>query len=70
MAMKKNQAIGLRVPESLKETLGMIAEKETRSVSQQAEHFIKQGIEKYVQENPGFDAEKKANKANGAQQSK
>jgi hypothetical protein len=69
MAMKKNQAIGLRIPESLKETLGLIAEKETRSVSQQAEHFIKQGIEKYREDNPGFDAEKKANKANGVRQS-
>lgn len=56
---KKNQAIGLRVAKSLKEDLGRIAARETRSVSQQVEHFVKQGIKKYLIDNPEFDTEKK-----------
>lgn len=67
---KKTHAIGLRVVESLKEKLGWIAERETRSVSQQVEHFIKQGIEKYLTDNPEFDTEKKANKIDESGQSK
>ena len=73
MDTKKNQMIGFRLSESLKETLGRIAGRETRSVSQQVEHFVKQGITNYIKENPEFDSEKKPiaaekqNKANNNQ---
>ena len=52
MVSKKSQAIGFRIEKSLKETIGQIAKKETRTVSQQVEHFVKQGIAKYREENP------------------
>ncbi len=48
----KSEAIGLRVKKSLKMTLNKIAEKETRSVSQQVEHFVKEGIKDYLEKNP------------------
>lgn len=70
MDTKKTQAIGFRIAKSLKETLGWIAERETRSVSRQVEHFIKKGIEKYLIDNPEFDTEKKANKIDESGQSK
>ena len=69
MDSKKNQTIGFRVAESLKETLGRIAEKETRSISQQVEHFVKLGIINYLENNPEFDTEKKANNNREAKQS-
>ena len=61
MGTKKSQTIGFRVSESLKETLGMIAAKETRTVSLQVEHFIKQGIREYLENNPAFESEKNSN---------
>ena len=61
MVMKKTQTIGLRVEESLKETLGKIAERETRSTSQQVEHFVRQGIQEYLKSNPEFKADQAPN---------
>ena len=61
MGTKKSQTIGFRVVESLKETLGMIAERETRTVSLQVEHFVRQGIREYLKNNPDFDAEQNSN---------
>ena len=61
MDTKKSQSIGLRVEESLKETLAIIAKKETRSVSQQVEHFVRQGIREYAKSNPEFDVEQNSN---------
>lgn len=69
MDSKKNQTIGFRVAESLKKTLGRIAAKETRSISQQVEHFVKLGIINYLENNPEFDTEKKANNNREAKQS-
>lgn len=54
MVTKKDQTIGFRLDSALKEALNQIALKETRSVSQQVEHFIKQGISNYIMENPNF----------------
>jgi hypothetical protein len=61
MSTKKSQSIGLRVEESLKETLEIIAKRETRSVSQQVEHFVRQGIREYVKNNPELDVEQNSN---------
>lgn len=61
MSTKKSQSIGLRVEESLKETLEIIAKRETRSVSQQVEHFVRQGIREYAKSNPEFDVEQNSN---------
>lgn len=60
MDSKKNQTIGFRVAESLKEILGLIADRETRNISLQVEHFVKQGIINYIKDNPEFDTDKKA----------
>lgn len=54
MGNKKNITVGVRVTESDKELLSNIAEKEIRSISQQAEYFIKRGIEEYLEINPDF----------------
>jgi hypothetical protein len=67
MGEKKAQAIGLRVGESLKKTLNEIAKKETRSVSQQVEHFVKLGIEEYLKKNPEFDQKQKSSSDTQAQ---
>jgi hypothetical protein len=61
MGTKKSQSIGLRVEEPLKETLAIIAKRETRSVSQQVEHFVRIGIREYVKNNPELDAEQNSN---------
>jgi hypothetical protein len=52
MQSKKSETIGIRVTEELKEVVNVIAQWETRSLSQQAEHFIKVGIREYCQDNP------------------
>jgi hypothetical protein len=57
MSAKKSQTIGFRVEESLKETLGRIGKRETRSVSQQVEHFVRQGIQEYLKNHPEFEAD-------------
>ena len=54
MEEKKTSIIGFRVQESLKEQLSAIADRETRSVSQQVEHFVRQGLRKYLKANPDF----------------
>jgi hypothetical protein len=56
MEEKKTSIIGFRVQESLKELLSAIAERETRSTSQQVEHFVRQGIKEYLNTNPHFRA--------------
>ena len=58
MEEKKTSIIGFRVHESLKEQLSAIAGRETRSISQQVEHFVRQGIRQYLKDNPNFDKEK------------
>jgi hypothetical protein len=57
MEEKKTSIIGFRVQESLKEQLSAIADRETRSVSQQVEHFVRQGIREYLKANPNFPKE-------------
>ena len=54
MEEKKTSIIGFRVQESIKDQLAAIAERETRSVSQQVEHFVRQGIKEYLKLNPDF----------------
>lgn len=64
MSKRKSEQIGLRVEESLKKTLEKIAYRETRTVSQQVEHFVKQGLKDYFKKNPNFktDQDIKKNK--------
>ena len=57
MEEKKTSIIGFRVQESLKEQLTAIADRETRSTSQQVEHFVRQGIRAYLKANPDFQKE-------------
>ena len=57
MEEKKTSIIGFRVQESIKDQLAAIAERETRSVSQQVEHFVRQGIREYLKANPDFEKE-------------
>ena len=57
MEEKKTSIIGFRVQESLKEQLSAIADRETRSVSQQVEHFVRQGLREYFKANPDFQKE-------------
>ena len=57
MEEKKTSIIGFRVQESLKEQLSAIADRETRSTSQQVEHFVRQGIRAYLKANPDFQKE-------------
>jgi hypothetical protein len=58
MSEKKTEMIALRVPESIKKQLVKIAERETRSTSQQVEHFVRLGIKEYLKTNPDFKMEK------------
>jgi len=51
MPRKKDQTIGFRLDSNLKAALHIIARRETRSISQQVEHFIKQGIIYYSEQN-------------------
>jgi len=51
--------IAFRVPESIKKQLAAIAERETRSTSQQVEHFVRRGISEYLKANPDFEKESK-----------
>ena len=57
MSEKKTEMIAFRVPESIKKQLSKIADRETRSVSQQVEHFVRQGIREYLKANPDFQKE-------------
>jgi hypothetical protein len=57
MKEKRTSIIGFRVQESLKEQLSAIADRETRSISQQVEHFVRQGIKEYLKANPDFQKE-------------
>lgn len=57
MRSRKEQVIGLRVEKSLKNTIAKIAGKETRSISQQVEHFVKLGIEDYLKNHPDLNTE-------------
>ena len=59
MPRKKDQTIGFRLDSTLKEALNKIARRETRSISQQVEHFIKQGIIEYSERNPDIVSLKK-----------
>jgi hypothetical protein len=54
MSEKKTEMIAFRVPESIKKQLNKIADRETRSTSQQVEHFVRQGIKEYLKLNPEF----------------
>jgi|MTBAKSStandDraft_2_1061841.scaffolds.fasta_scaffold05383_3 hypothetical protein len=64
MNENKSVAIGLRVKKSLKLALNKIAEQETRTVSQQVEHFVKQGIEDYLKNHPEFQKQLSLNNDN------
>jgi len=57
MSEKKTEMIAFRVPESIKKQLNKIADRETRSTSQQVEHFVRQGIREYLKANPDFEKE-------------
>ena len=57
MEEKKTSIIGFRVHESLKKQLATIADRETRSISQQVERFVRQGIRTYLKANPDFQKE-------------
>ena len=57
MSEKKTEMIAFRVPETLKKQLSKIADRETRSVSQQVEHFVRQGLREYLKANPDFQKE-------------
>lgn len=70
MGSKKSQTIGFRIKESLKDTIGSIAERETRTVSLQVEHFVRQGIREYLRNHPEFDAEQKANNSSHSSEGK
>ena len=59
MSEKKTEMIAFRVPESIKKQLAAIAERETRSTSQQVEHFVRRGISEYLKANPDFEKESK-----------
>ena len=50
----KTTSINFRITEELKTLLGLIAEAECRSVSQQVEYFVLQGLRDYVQCHPEF----------------
>lgn len=54
MTSNKSATIGIRISDSIKEILSEIAARESRSVSQQAEYFIKQGVNKYIKEHQDF----------------
>ena len=57
MGEKKTSIIGFRVQESLKEQLTTIADRETRSISQQVEHFVRKGLREYLKAHPDFQKE-------------
>ena len=63
MEEKKTSIIGFRVQDSLKELLVKIAERETRSVSQQVEHFVRKAIREYLEVNPDFKENMKKKKS-------
>jgi hypothetical protein len=52
-------SVAFRIPESIKTQLTKIAARETRSTSQQVEHFVRQGLREYLKANPDFQKEKK-----------
>jgi|GEM_PF-1849701 len=52
MSMKKSTSVTFRLSDELKDVLGIIAESEVRSLSQQAEFFIKKGIAEYLEYHP------------------
>ena len=57
MSEKKTEMIAFRVPETLKKQLTKIADRETRSTSQQVEHFVRKGLKEYLKANPDFQKE-------------
>jgi hypothetical protein len=54
MSDKKTVQIGIRVTEDLRDAVALCAIRETRSISQQVEHFIKQGLREYHLNHPDF----------------
>ena len=54
MEAKKNASITIRIAEDLRDAVSLCAIRETRSISQQVEHFIKQGLHEYHIEHPDF----------------
>ena len=57
MSEKKTEMIAFRLPESIKKQISKIADRETRSISQQVEHFVRQGLREYFKANPDFQEE-------------
>lgn len=58
METRKTATIAIRVQKSIKDQLIAIAERETRSISQQVEHFVRLGIKEYLKANPDFESKK------------
>lgn len=56
MAEIKNIQVGIRMTQKLRDAIALCAFQETRSISQQIEHFIHQGLERYSKEHPEFEA--------------
>ncbi|MEW5819342.1 MAG: hypothetical protein AB1782_04065 [Cyanobacteriota bacterium] len=55
---KSLNQISVRLSSDIKSQIEKIALYETRSTSQQIEHFIKKGIENYLKKNPNIDNNK------------
>ena len=51
---KKTAQLNVRLSPALRDALTLCATRETRSVSQQVEHFIKAGLSKYAESHPDF----------------
>lgn len=57
MKTEKSAVVTFRLSDSLKKELERIAEDETRSLSQQVEHFVKLGIKIYKGKHHAFQKE-------------
>lgn len=51
---KKTAQIGIRVTPAFRDALALCAAREIRSISQQAELFIREGLLRYHEQNPDF----------------
>lgn len=55
MIERKTVQVGIRMTQALRDAVALCAARETRSMSQQIEHFILQGLERYRSEHPDFE---------------
>ena len=51
---KKTAQIGVRVSPAFRDALALCATREIRSISQQAELFIREGLQRYCEKHPDF----------------